>query len=64
MAFSDNITMIGLSAIVFYVIVQILTFYGVGAEVYGYYICFYILMMLFVVTLPKPTNYLENISAS
>lgn len=62
MAFSDNIAMIGLSGIIFYVIVQILTFYGVGAEVYGYYITFYILIMLFVVTLPKPTNFLESIS--
>ena len=63
MAFSDNITMIGLSIIILYVIVQILTFYGVGTEVYGYYICFYILMLLFVLTLPKPINFLENISA-
>ena len=51
MAFSDNITMIGLSVII------------IGTEVYGYYICFYILMLLFVLTLPKPINFLENISA-
>ena len=63
MAFRDNITIIGLGLIILYVIIQIFTFYGVGAEVYGYYICFYILMMLFVVTLPTPTNFIDSISA-
>ena len=62
MAFGKTITFIGVSLLVMYILIQILTFYGIGPEVYGYYICFYILMMLFVVTLPKPTNFLENIS--
>jgi len=52
MLFSDNLTMIGLSAIVLYVIVKILSFYGIGEESYGYYITFYILMLVFMFTLP------------
>lgn len=52
MLLTDNLTMIGLSAIVLYVIIKILSFYGIGQDAYGYYITFYILMLVFILTLP------------
>ena len=40
----NNITLLGLSLIFFYSISQILKFYGVGEEVYGYYLIFYVII--------------------
>jgi hypothetical protein len=47
-----TITLIGLSIICFYSISQILKFYGVGQDVYGIYILFYILIILCILVLP------------
>jgi hypothetical protein len=49
----NNITLLGLSLIFFYSISQILKFYGVGEEVYGYYLIFYAFMLLSILILPN-----------
>jgi hypothetical protein len=47
------ITLIGLSIIFFYSIIQILKFYGVGEDVYGVYILFYIFIVISILILPN-----------
>ena len=67
MAFSDNITMIGLSVIILYVIVQILTFYGVDQSAYGIYLVFFLFILLSILILPnnEPTlNMLKTLKSS
>jgi hypothetical protein len=49
----SNITLLGISLIFFYTISQILKFYGVGEEVYGYYLIFYAFMLLSILILPN-----------
>jgi hypothetical protein len=49
----NNITILGLSIIIFYSLIQILNFYSVGEEVYGYYLLFYAFMILSVMILPN-----------
>lgn len=48
-----TITLIGISTIFFYSIIQLLSFYGIGMDVYGAYVLFYILLIVCVLTLPK-----------
>jgi hypothetical protein len=47
------ITLIGLSIVFFYSITQILKFYGVGEDVYGVYILFYIFIIISILVLPN-----------
>jgi len=47
------ITLIGLSIIFFYSVTQILKFYGIGEDVYGIYLLFYIFIVICIVVLPK-----------
>jgi hypothetical protein len=47
------ITIIGLTIIFFYTIIQILKFYGVSASVYGTYLLFYATMILSILILPN-----------
>ena len=49
----SNITLLGVSLIFFYSLTQILKFYGVGEEVYGYYLIFYIFILLSIFILPN-----------
>ena len=49
----NNITLLGVSLIFFYSLTQILKFYGVGEEVYGYYLIFYAFMLLSILILPN-----------
>ena len=46
------ITLLGLSIIVFYSIIQIFNFYGVSKDVYGSYLLFYIFLILCIIVLP------------
>ena len=48
-----TITLIGLSIIFFYSLTQILNFYGIGQDVYGVYILFYIFIILCILILPN-----------
>jgi hypothetical protein len=47
------ITLLGLSIIFFYSLTQILNFYGIGEDVYGIYILFYIFIILCILILPN-----------
>lgn len=47
------ITILGFSLIFMYVIIQILTFYGVGSDAYGTYIGFYLFLLLSMLILPN-----------
>jgi hypothetical protein len=49
----NSITLIGLSIIFFYSITQVLNFYGIGQDVYGVYILFYIFIILCILILPN-----------
>ena len=49
----NPITLFGLSIIFLYSITQILNFYGVGQDVYGVYILFYIFIIISIMVLPN-----------
>jgi hypothetical protein len=49
----NPITLIGLSIVFFYSLSQILNFYGVGQDVYGVYILFYIFIIISILILPN-----------
>jgi hypothetical protein len=48
----NTITLIGLSIIFLYSLIQILKFYGIGEDVYGVYILFYIFILISILILP------------
>ena len=50
---SVSITNIGISVILLYSIIQILNFYGVGINIYGTYVAFYIFLFLSTFILPQ-----------
>jgi hypothetical protein len=50
---TSNITLLGITLIFFYSLIQILKFYGLGEEVYGYYLIFYAFIILSIVILPN-----------
>lgn len=49
----NTITLIGLSVIFFYSIIQILKFYGIDQDAYGVYILFYLFIILCILILPN-----------
>jgi hypothetical protein len=49
----NSITLLGFSIIFFYSLTQILNFYGVGEDVYGVYILFYIFIIISILVLPN-----------
>jgi hypothetical protein len=49
----DAITLIGISIIFFYSLTNILNFYGIGQDVYGIYVLFYILIIISSLVLPN-----------
>jgi hypothetical protein len=49
----NPITLIGISIIFFYSATQILKFYGIGEDVYGVYVLFYILIIISILILPN-----------
>jgi len=51
--------MLGIALLLFYGITQILEFYGIGINVYGSYVAFYIFILISILVLPN--NYM-NIS--
>ena len=48
----NPITLLGLSIILLYCLTQILKFYGIGEDVYGAYILFYIFIIISSLILP------------
>lgn len=51
--YMNPITLIGLTIIFFYSLIQILKFYGVGEDIYGIYLLFYIFIILCILILPN-----------
>jgi hypothetical protein len=49
------ITLIGFSIIFFYSLTQMLKFYGIGEDIYGVYVLFYILIIISIIILPNET---------
>jgi len=49
----NTITLLGLSIIFFYSLTQILNFFGIGEDVYGVYILFYIFIIISILVLPN-----------
>ena len=49
----NPITLIGISIVFFYSLSQILQFYGVGEDVYGIYLLFYIFIIMCILVLPN-----------
>jgi len=53
MSTSLIITILGVSIIIIYGIIKLLDFYGIGINVYGSYIAFYIFILLSSFILPR-----------
>ena len=49
----NPITLLGLSILFFYSLTQILNFYGIGEDVYGVYILFYLFLIMCMFILPN-----------
>jgi hypothetical protein len=49
----NKITLLGLSVIFFYSLIQILKFYGVSTEAYSIYVYFYIFILITIFVLPN-----------
>ncbi len=49
----NPITFIGLSILFFYSLTQILSFYGIGEDVYGSYVLFYLFLICCIFVLPN-----------
>lgn len=56
---SSIISMLGIALLLFYGITRILEFYGIGINIYGSYVAFYIFILISILVLPN--NYM-NIS--
>jgi len=52
MKFSNTITILGISLILFYCITQILNFYGISTSTYGIYLVFFGFMIITFMILP------------
>jgi hypothetical protein len=57
MSASQIITMLGVTILVIYIITQILNFYGIGQDVYGIYLSFFIFLVItsFILPTKNPT---------
>jgi hypothetical protein len=49
---STTITIIGVTWLVLYIIIQILNFYGIGQDIYGIYLAFIVFMIINSFVLP------------
>jgi hypothetical protein len=49
----NKITLLGLSVIFFYSLIQILKFYGVTPEAYSIYVYFYLFLLITIFILPN-----------
>ena len=53
MTYLSNITLLGVTFIIFYSITEIFKFYSIGRDVYGYYLMFYAFLVLSIMILPE-----------
>jgi hypothetical protein len=53
LSFTNLLTIVGFSMLFTYVITNLLEFYGIGSDVYGSYIGFYLFLLISIVVLPR-----------
>jgi len=53
MSLSSTTSLIGVSVLVFYSVSKILQFYGIGENVYGVYMLFYIFIIALIMLIPN-----------
>lgn len=49
---SNIITLLGVSGLIIYALIQILNFYGISSSIYGIYLIFYIFIIFSIIVLP------------
>jgi hypothetical protein len=49
----NTITILGLTIILLYSSTQIMKFYGIGEDVYGVYVLYFIFIMISIIVLPN-----------
>jgi hypothetical protein len=49
----ETITLVGFAAVFFYCLIQLFGYFGIGTEVYGKYLYFYLMLMVCMFVLPK-----------
>jgi len=60
MELGTKIAFIGISLVLMYIVIQILTFYGFDTSSYGKYIAFYLFLLLSTFVLPNNYSTLAN----
>ena len=60
MKFESIITWLGVSFLITFCVVQILNFYGIGINVYGSYIAFYVFLLISTFVLPTSNSSLVS----
>lgn len=53
MSLSSTTSLIGVSVLVFYSVSKILQFYGIGENVYGVYMLFYMFIIALIMLIPN-----------
>jgi len=53
LSFTNLLTIVGFSMLFTYVITNLLEFYGIGSDVYGSYIGFYLFLLISMFVLPR-----------
>jgi len=56
MSSTATITIIGITILILYILIQILNFYGIGQDVYGIYVVFAIFMIINSFVLPMKNS--------
>lgn len=60
MKFESIITWLGVSFLITFCVVQILNFYGIGINVYGSYVAFYVFLLISTFVLPTNSSSLVS----
>ncbi len=60
MKFESIITWLGVSFLITFCVVQILNFYGIGVNVYGSYVAFYVFLLISTFVLPTSSSSLVS----
>jgi hypothetical protein len=56
MSSSKIITTVGFTMLMLYIILQILNFYGIGQDVYGIYLVFFLFLVINTLVLPTQNS--------
>uniref|UniRef100_A0A6C0EWE6 Uncharacterized protein n=1 Tax=viral metagenome TaxID=1070528 RepID=A0A6C0EWE6_9ZZZZ len=58
MTTGKSISLLGFTLVFTYIIIQILSFYGIGSDAYGVYLAFYAFLILSMFVLPTSNAHL------